>query len=117
ERHALGPDLDRFAGARVTPGPGRTAADREGAEAAQLHAAAALERLDHLLENDADDAFDVLLGQVRVFARQSGDHLGLDHPAPPPGLWAPLPNRGGVFKGRLKTPDDSSRPRLLLRRL
>src|SRR5271167_1037174 len=75
ERHVLGPHLHRLAGARIAPGPGRPRADREGAEAAQLHPAAALEGLDHPVEDHAHHPLDVALGQVRIFGRQRRDQF------------------------------------------
>src|SRR5580658_5451837 len=110
ERHRLGAHLHRLAGAGVAARPRRARAHREGAETAQLHAAALLQRLDHLLEDDTDDALDVLLGEVRILARQSRDQLGLDHPAPLVVPDEPLPNQGAGFKG-LSSPAGRGGPR------
>jgi hypothetical protein len=37
---------------------------------------------DHALKDHADNALDVLLGQVRIFVREPGDEFGLDHRYP-----------------------------------
>src|SRR5689334_8788886 len=69
EGHMLGAHVNGIAGARITAGAGRTRADRKGAEAAQLDTAAAFQRVDDAVEDDAHHAFDVALRQVRIFRR------------------------------------------------
>jgi hypothetical protein len=63
----------------LRPAPGVARAHRERAEAAQLDAAAVLERLDHPLQDHADHALDVALGQMGILLREFRDEFGLDH--------------------------------------
>ena len=51
----------------------------EGAEAAQLDAVAARQRLDDLVEDDVDDALDVAVIEVLVGSSNFLNELGLDH--------------------------------------
>src|SRR5438270_11662067 len=62
--HVLGAHRDRLAGPGIAAGAGVARADRQGAEAAQLHTAAVLQRLDHALQHHAHQALDVALGEV-----------------------------------------------------
>ena len=59
ERHELLGHRDRGAGARVAADAGRAVLDGEGAEAPELDAVAARQRIDDLVEDDVDDALDV----------------------------------------------------------
>ncbi len=58
-------------------------ADRKGPEAAQLDAPAFDHRLGDAIEDDADDALDVFLREVRIFLRELCDQLRLDHSKAP----------------------------------
>src|SRR5581483_6020152 len=59
EGHEFLVDRDGRAGARIAPLPGRAVLDGKSAEAPQLDAIAARQRLDDLVENDVHDALDI----------------------------------------------------------
>jgi hypothetical protein len=80
--HALGVDVDRFAGARVAPDAGIALARRESAEAAQLDPAALGQLVGDRIEDRADHIFDLTLGEVGKVAAQFLHQLGTDHDGP-----------------------------------
>src|SRR5688572_25825872 len=79
EGDVFGAHVNRLAGARIAAGAGLARTDRQRAEAAQLDAAAFLQRLDHPFQDHAYDTLDVALREVRVLLRKLRDELGLDH--------------------------------------
>jgi len=72
-------DVDRVAGARVAALAGVAGAGREGAEAAQLDAAAILQLLDDRIEDRRNHALDLLQGQIRMIVAKLLDKFGTDH--------------------------------------
>lgn len=75
----LGPDLDRFPGARVATRSGIAGADRQGSETPKLDPAALFKGFDHAFEDDTNDPFNIPLSQVRIFLGELSDEFRLDH--------------------------------------
>jgi hypothetical protein len=99
EGDVLGLDRHGIASARIASTAGRARADGEGSKATKFDTAAAFKGLDHLVENDANDAFNVLLGQVRIFGRQLGDQFRLNHGEAPVSLDLTMVDNRKGFKG------------------
>jgi hypothetical protein len=72
-------DSHRSAGARVLPGPSRSASYRESAEAPYLDAIATRQRGDDLAENGVDDVLHVTLIEMRVLVDDTPDEPRFDH--------------------------------------
>ena len=81
-KHEPPVDLNGGAGAGVAAGARAAAFHRERAEAAQLDAIAAGERVGDLVEDGGDDPLDVAVIEMRVPLRQLQDQLRLGHDAP-----------------------------------
>ncbi|SJM35519.1 hypothetical protein BQ8482_80153 [Mesorhizobium delmotii] len=83
ERHPFLLDLDGFAGARVAAGAGGAVFHRESTETAQLDPVAFGKRVGDLVENRADDVFDVAQKKVRVACGDDLHKFGFDHEKAP----------------------------------
>jgi hypothetical protein len=75
ERHALLFHRNVLPGARIAAGAGGAMLHRERAETTQLHAIAARERRDNLIEDGIHDVLDIPLIEMRVML---GDTLSSD---------------------------------------
>src|SRR5262249_21132197 len=92
ERDALLIDRHMGAGARIAPGACGAMLDRECTKTAQLHAVAARQGSDDLIENRVHDILDVPLVEVRVVLGNTLNKLGFDHRESGPGKRAqPFP--------------------------
>src|SRR3954469_14435675 len=78
-RHALFGDVDAFAGTRVAAHAGRAPVDREAAEAADLDAVPAHERVAHRVEDRLDGVLGVAMGELAETAGQFFDEIGSGH--------------------------------------
>jgi len=99
EGDMLGLDRHGIAGARVAATACGARANREGPKAAQFNPTATFKGLDHLVEDHANDAFNVLLGQVRIFGRQLGDQFRLNHREAPVSMDLTMVDNRKGFKG------------------
>ena len=79
ERRQLLGDRNLVAGARIAAGAGLALLGREGAEAAQLDALSASERIGDLAENSVDDGLDVALIEMRIARGHALHEFRLDH--------------------------------------
>ena len=78
-RHQLLGDHHLLAAARVAPDAGRSAVDGEAAEAADLDAVAARQRVRHGVEDGLDGELGVALRELREAFGEMGDEVGAGH--------------------------------------
>src|SRR4051812_26518881 len=76
---ALGLDVDRFAGPRITADAAVAGARGEGAEAAQFNPAAFGQSLGNGIEYARDDLLDLARGKPGLILMHQSDKLGPDH--------------------------------------
>src|SRR5690606_6599223 len=79
ERDELLLDGNRRSRPRVAAEPRRPVLHGERAEPPQLHAIAARQRIDDLVEDDIDDPLDIAVIEMRIRGGNLLDELGLDH--------------------------------------
>lgn len=75
EGNALGVDHDLLARARIAPDARLSLPDRKGAEPSQFDTVAVGKRSRNLVEDDRDDFLKVVMLEMGIFIRQTGDQF------------------------------------------